>query len=251
VRRFYLPPEALNRPTPVITGADANHIRNVLRLRPGRTIALFDGLGSAYEATIIDMSAEAVAVSLGPKLGSDTESPVAITLAPALLKSGKMDPLLRQATELGISRWMPFIAERSVPAPDHRRTEKKRTRWQTIAREAMKQCRRNRMPEIGGIFAWDAILDVADTSDLSLMFWEGEGDPADLLSLSETAPRPETILVIIGPEGGFTDSEIRRARDRDILSLSLGPRILRAETAILTACALVQYLFGDLRQKSS
>jgi 16S rRNA (uracil1498-N3)-methyltransferase len=251
MRRFYLPPETLDRPTPLITGADANHIRNVLRLRPGHTIALFDGLGNAYSATITDISAEAVAVSLGPKLGSDTESPVAITLAPALLKSGKMDTLLRQTTELGISRWAPFIADRSVPAPDSRRAEKKRSRWQSIARESMKQCRRNRMPEIGGIVGWDEILGMADDADLSLIFWEGEDEPADLLSLKKTSPPPETILVIVGPEGGFTGSEVRRARDRNILSVSLGPRILRAETAVLTACALVQYLFGDLKQKSS
>jgi 16S rRNA (uracil1498-N3)-methyltransferase len=250
MRRFYLPPEALNTPEPVISGPDANHIKNVLRLKPGQTIAVFDGQGNAYEAVIRTLSTDSVAISPGAAVRSEPNRPVEITLAQALLKSGKMDTLVRQITELGIARWAPFIAERSVPRPDPGRAGKKRARWETIAREAMKQCGRNRMPEVGGVAGFDDILEMTTDTDLSLIFYEAEKTPIDLLSLSESMPRPKTLLIIVGPEGGFTESEIERAEAFNILRGSLGPRILRAETAALAAATLIQFLFGDMREKT-
>lgn len=246
MRRFYLPPEAWQSAEPLLTGLDANHIRNVLRLNPGDAIAVFDGRGMVCNAAIRRISGEGVAISLGAASTSETTPPVAITLAQALLKSGKMDALVRPLTELGIARWAPFLAERSVPSPDSKRSEKKRARWETIAREAMKQCRRNRMPEIKTVARFDDILEMTAGSDLSLIFHEDETAPADLLSLRESMPGPASILVIIGPEGGFAPSEIEQAGARDILNASLGPRILRAENAAVVAVALVQFLFGDM-----
>lgn len=250
MRRFYLPPEALKTPEPIISGPDANHIKNVLRLKPGQTIVVFDGRGNAHEAVINAISADGVAISPGPAMPPAPDRSVKITLAQALLKSGKMDTLVRQITELGIARWAPFIAERSVSSPDPRRADKKRARWETIAREALKQCRRNRMPEIGGVVGFDDILKLTADTDLSLIFYEAEKAPIDLLSLRESMPRPETLLIIVGPEGGFTESEMEQARAFNIPCGSLGPRILRAETAALAAAALVQFLFGDMRQKT-
>ncbi len=246
MRRFYLSPDALTAPEPVLTGPDANHIKNVLRLQPGHGIAVFDGQGNAWEANIRTVDPDRVTIALGNPLPSHTDGPAPIILAQALLKANKMDPLVRQITELGVAHWAPFMAERSVPSPDSKRMEKKRSRWRTIAQEALKQCGRNRMPEINGIVSFDHILTMSKDCDVRLIFWEDETAPVDLRSLAQAIPRPGRILIILGPEGGFTPSEIARARTANLQCATLGPRILRAETATLAACTLIQFLFGDL-----
>jgi len=241
LRRFYSPQKLSESLTFNISGSDAGHIRKVLRLKKGDAICVFDGRGHEFECCIKSISHDNVTAKVVRAYPRKPEPNVHITLAQAMLKSNKMDTLVRQATELGITRWMPFFCERSVPRPDGTRIEARKKRWNRIMHEALKQCRRNSVMEICDPVSWEKLLEQGESGDLKIVFWENETKP--LAGPTENYSR---IMVILGPEGGFSSNEIDLARTHGYKTLSMGPRILRAETAALSACVLMQYLFGDM-----
>jgi 16S rRNA (uracil1498-N3)-methyltransferase len=244
LRRFYISPEMILAPNPEITGSDAGHICRVLRLSAGDAVELFDGTGNGYRAQIISASPQQVQFTIENTFALLSESSVQITLAQGILKDRKMDELIRPLTELGINCWMPFYAARSVPVPGRKGLGKRLDRWEKIALEAVKQCRRGRVPKITPVKTFDDMLAASTGCELKLIFWESASRAFDL---PRTAPRkPQKIMVVVGPEGGFDPDEVRRARAHGFLTVGLGPRILRAKTATLSACALVQYRFGDM-----
>lgn len=249
MRRFFIDSSELRAPEPAIRKADARHIKNVLRLRPGDRILLIDGSGFEHEARIERFDDGAVIVSILRRIPTTAESPLEITLAQALVKDKKMDRLVRQLTELGISRWVPFAAERSVPRPDEKRIAARISRWEKIAREAVKQCRRGRAPVIGPLLSFGETLDMARGYDMKIAFWEAEARGPDRPGI-DPAGGIKTLFVLIGPEGGFSSREMTAARGCGFTTLSLGPRILRTETATVAAATLAQYLFGDMGQNS-
>jgi len=233
-----------------ITGTDARHIKTVLRMKPGDKIGLFDGKGFEYVAKIIDLSPGRVQASIIRRFPSTAESPLKIIIAQALLKEKKMDGLVRQLSELGIVKWIPFIAERSVPRPDKKQLLARTKRWEKIAKEALKQCRRGCIMEIGKTVSFEEMLNLGQFCDLKVVFWEDELKPVHA-NLLESNERIITVFALIGPEGGFTRKEIEKAGELGFITVGLGPRILRAETATVTACVLLQYLFGDMSQNKS
>jgi len=245
MRYFFIEHAQSTGSTLVITGSDARHIKTVLRLKSGDKIGLFDGKGFEYEAKIVDLSSGKVKVSVIRRFPSAAESPVQITVAQGFLKEKKMDGLVRQLSELGINKWNPFIADRSVPRPDKKQLSARTKRWEKISKEAIKQCKRGCIMEIGDTVSFEEILNLSQTADLKIAFWENELQP-----LNAELPRPDRninkIYALLGPEGGFTQQEIESARDRGFVTASLGPRILRAETATVAACVLLQHLFGDM-----
>ena len=249
MRYFFIEQSAIPGSTSIITGLDARHIKTVLRLKPGDKIGLFDGRGYEYRAEIITFSPGRVEVSISDSFPSTAESPVQIVIAQAFLKEKKMDGLVRQLTELGVTQWVPFFSERSVPRPDKKQLSARTTRWKKITQEALKQCRRGRVMKIGEIVSFEEVLNLEDSCDLKIIFWENE-----LKLVNDKLPKPNrqinTIFAMLGPEGGFTFREIQSARDRGFVTAALGPRILRAETATIAASVLLQYLFGDMSQKN-
>jgi 16S rRNA (uracil1498-N3)-methyltransferase len=251
MRRFFIDKnKVVGSAAPLaITGPDAKHIAKVLRLKPGDRIGLFDGAGSTYEASILDVSPTCVNVSVLRSLSLRTESPVQITIAQALLKEKKMDTLVRQLTELGMAVWAPFLAARSVPRPDQQRLAARKVRWEKIAQEAVKQCEKGCVPEIRLPVLYEAILTAGREYDVKVVFWEKESRPLSPTSAS-IDQHVRTVLLVLGPEGGFTSREIETAKTYGFQTVSLGPRILRSETAAVAACTLAQYIFGDLGQKS-
>jgi len=217
---------------------------NVLRLKAGDRVVLFDGTGREYAAVIQAISSGVVRLAVLDSRPGLAESPARITVAQGFLKDKKMDALIRQLTELGISRWIPFCGARSVARPDAERLTRRSERWCKIATEALKQCRRSQPPTIEPAADFSAVLQLAASAAVKLIFWEAASTPlrvdaAGAISTGE-------VFMILGPEGGFTENEIEQARRAGFKSVSLGPRILRAETAALTASALAQFFFGDL-----
>ncbi len=245
MRYFFIEHAQSTGSTLVITGSDARHIKTVLRLKSGDKIGLFDGKGFEYQAKIVDLSTGRVKVSVIRRFPSAAESPVQITVAQGFLKEKKMDGLVRQLSELGINKWNPFIADRSVPRPDKKQLSARTKRWEKISKEAIKQCKRGCIMEIGDTVSFEEILNISQTAELKIAFWEDELQP-----LNAKFPRLDRkinkIYALLGPEGGFTQQEIESARDRGFVTASLGPRILRAETATVAACVLLQHLFGDM-----
>jgi 16S rRNA (uracil1498-N3)-methyltransferase len=233
-----------------LKGSEAKHIKNVLRLKPGDEIGLFDGQGREYLARIAAFSGNDIEIEILRSFPSAAESNIDITVAQAYLKERKMDGLVRQLTELGVLKWIPFFAERSISRPDDARLATRRKRWIKIAREALKQSKRGRLLEIGIPVSFEKLLNLASGYDLKIVFWENESNPFDVADFHRSDDALKQILVMLGPEGGFTESEIDTATARGFTTVGLGPRILRAETATLAAVTLVQYLFGDMGKKS-
>ncbi len=251
MRRFHVGAGKIDAAGPggkvLLSSTDANHVRNVLRLRPGDPVRLFDGSGVEYDARISVISADGgVQATVAGSVVPGTESPAEITIAQGFLKEKKMDTLIRQLTELGICRWIPFFAERSVARPDARRLRARKERWEKIAAESLKQCRRSRIPEIGETLSYHEMIAASTAADLRIVFWEkSTAEDPNLFSLSGAGPF-STVFAVLGPEGGLSEAEIDAARAAGFVTAALGPRILRAETAAVAACALLQYFLGDL-----
>jgi 16S rRNA (uracil1498-N3)-methyltransferase len=246
MRHFFIELPEKNKTTVSLKGSEARHIKNVLRLKAGDTIRLFDGSGFEYLAVITDLTGGRVELSIKQKSSAVTESPVQLIVAQGYLKQKKMDNLIRPLCELGMTRWIPFFSERSVPRPDKNRLADRTRRWQKIARESFKQCRRSILPQIEVPVSFDEMLAHGQFCDLNIIFWEDETRSLKRSAAADTTLPIKRILVVLGPEGGFTGREIDSAKDAGFTVAGLGPRILRAETASLAVCTLMQYIFGDL-----
>jgi len=239
-----------SNPCVIIEGPDARHIKNVLRLKPGEIIGLFDGRGMEYTARIESFHSAGIQVRVLVSRPSQAESSVDITVAQAMLKERKMDGLVRQLTELGTLRWVPFYAQRSIPKPDRRRAAVRVERWEKISREALKQCKRGRVMEIQSPTTLREVFVEARASDLKIVFWENEACALDAANLPPRGKAIQQIFAVLGPEGGFSEQEIDAARADGFITAGLGPRILRAETAAVAAATLLQFLYGDLGKKT-
>ncbi len=231
-----------------LTGSDAHHIRNVLRLKSGDSIILFNRNGDEFKARIEGFEGEAVIALLLALRRPVRESPVSIALAQAMLKEKKMDRVVRQLCEIGVFAWIPFFGARSVARPAEKKLDARAERWRKISVEAAKQSRRLQALRILPAGDMEAALAAAEGFDLKIAFWEGApvsgGWPNPGIS-------PDSVFLLVGPEGGFAEEEVVRARDWGFIPASLGPRILRAETAAVVACALAQHRYGDLGSASS
>ncbi len=241
MQKFIVDPKMTTEPVS-ITGQDARHICRVLRLKPGDPISMTDGKGMDCKGTIVSVSLDHVQVKITEQNTGRTESDLHLTLCTAMLKHKKMDEIVNQAVQLGVTRWVPFYSSRSVPLSNPKREARQFERWQTIARESLKQCRRSCLVEILPPMDFQQVLAFSKGCSHRLAFWEASDRP-----LTGTAPGENNkAVVLIGPEGGFEEEEIRCAVESGFISYSLGPRILRAETAAVCACGLIQYLLGDM-----
>jgi len=229
-----------------IDGAQAHHIKNVLRLQPGDRLKLFDGTGYEYEAVISSLGAKKVEIEIQRKLKASVSAGARIIVAQAFLKEKKMDDLVRRLSELGIAGWVPFFSQRSIARPAKDRLAGRVQRWKRIATEALKQCRRTDILEISDALSFEGLLELSQPCDLKIVFWENEDMPLEREVAPRTAHMLQSIMLMLGPEGGFTGQEIEAARQSGFFTAGLGPRILRAETATLAASTLVQYLYGDM-----
>jgi 16S rRNA (uracil1498-N3)-methyltransferase len=245
MRRFFLDSRNVHSDRATITGPDVRHIRTVLRLKPGDEILLFDGEGFEYRARIVGSTSETISLLILDQYPSISESPVEITWGQALLKARKMDCIVRQLTELGTYAFIPFLAERSVPKADPGRLAERVDRWQTIAKEALKQCGRTRPPHIGPVASFKKLVTAPKHYDLKIILHDHPSAP-EFQSFSGRARDVGKVLALVGPEGGFTDEEVKLAINCSFNCISLGPRILKSDTAAVAAAAILQYTFGDL-----
>ncbi|MBF0199838.1 MAG: 16S rRNA (uracil(1498)-N(3))-methyltransferase [Desulfamplus sp.] len=236
-----------------IKGNEARHMINVLRLSKGDEVQLADGRGNHYLARIENVSKGEADLAILGTATMEAESPVHITMAQGVLKDKKMDTILRHLTELGIVEWHPFFAKRSVPSPVPEKDKARLERWERIARESMKQCGRSLLPEIHPPCSFNELMTLSDRYDEKIIFSETSEYPIDILKEKHCSNHGAVpwvkIIAMIGPEGGFTKEETSVAVERGFSSFSLGPRILRAETASIAACALIQNILGDLGKR--
>src|SRR5262249_5185395 len=241
--RVYVRPEAVDADRVRFDAAEAHHLRRVLRLRLGAVVEATDGSGRLYTVRLVGLDADGAWGAIEARTEPARESPCAITLAQAILKGDRMSWLVQKATELGVARIIPMETARVVARPATGATGR-HSRWERIAREAVKQCGRVVVPAVTPPRAFAEVLPEIPEPDAARGCCEGGGRAlAD--TANETAAGAR-LLLLVGPEGGFTSEEVGQAEEAGAQLVSLGPRILRAESAGVTALALCQFLFGDL-----
>jgi 16S rRNA (uracil1498-N3)-methyltransferase len=247
MRRFFVESENIVGPTAVLTGAEARHITAVLRLAPGTTIRLFDGSGSYFEALITKASPtriETKIISITPYIEATEDFPPALHLGIGLLKGKKMDFIIQKITELGISTLHPF---RSQYCASYDLAANRLSRWQKIAMEACKQCNRPKPPDLHDVTDYKDMLSDSGqyVNELKLIFWEEEGQKSLQEALGPLR-QIKSALILIGPEGGFSSGEVADAVAAGYQPVTLGSRILRAETAVIAAVSILQHELGNL-----
>jgi len=242
--RFFVPRKNITDQRATVEGPELDHLRKVLRLGPGDSIIVFDDAGWEHEAVIRSLSAQAAEIDVLRSFQAERESPLQLTLAVGLTKGEKMDFVVEKATELGAQAIVPFVSAYTVPKLDQRKIEKRGERWQKIALAAAKQCGRTRIPEIFPLINFENMVQQT-AGPLNLLFWEKEAHQT-LKQVHATDPDARSIFLVTGPEGGLSDQEADLAQQHGFKAIRLGRRILRAETAAVTAASLVQFLWGDL-----
>lgn len=246
MKRFFIEKIDGNENNIVISGSEANHIIKVMRMQVGDRFTLLDRKGNRFQARITSFENHEVNVNLEEQIPSPPPLPLKIVLCQSLLKSRAMDDVIRKTSELGVSHIIPFISERTVVKLPANKVDGKLTRWREIALNATKQSDRHKPPEIGPVFPIkDLYSAFSADSILKLILWEEEKF-CDIKSILQKTLPLDHVIGIIGPEGGFTRSEISMAKAAGFLSVSLGQRILKADTAAITVSAIIQYELGDL-----
>lgn len=238
-RRFFAPPSAFNfgKRTVTLTSDEARHLREVLRLKAGDEVQVFDGEGKEFRAAVSQARREFAELEIRDEIEAmRPESPLELTLAVALLKGEKFDLVVQKGTELGVKRFIPLVTRYAdIKLRDESDAAKRVARWQRIALEAAKQSGRAVVPEVLMPVPFGTVI--GDNS--CLMFSEREGQRLNM--------DLKTIIAIIGSEGGWSDEELDQARAANVPIVTLGGRILRAETAAIATAALLQHRYGDLK----
>lgn len=249
-RRFFINPTAINQSTAILSDQEAHHIKNVLRLKSGDQIKLFDGTGKTYLTIIDHFTKDAIQlriISVAEEAAAETPQ---LIISQALLTGKKMDLVIQKATELGVHTLQPFIAERCS------RTDisaAKGQRWDRIILESCKQCGRPQPMTCPPPIDFDELISLNTENTVKLIFWEEEQKQTlQQIFSSQPVDRPlmtGPLLALIGPEGGFNASEINRAVAAGFQPVTLGRRVLRAETAAIAVMAILQFLLGNLARE--
>jgi 16S rRNA (uracil1498-N3)-methyltransferase len=245
--RFILTGAALEEGAELALPDDIAHqARDVLRLAPGDTLALLDGRGGAWTATLVAVGRAGVRARLGARAEAGGEPRARIVLYQGMPKAAKFEWVLQKGTELGVAAFVPLRTERSVTGAEDVGPSK-RARWQRILIEATEQCGRARVPELAEPLTLAEAVRTLPPGALALIPWERERATSLRAALAaEANMATPAIHLFIGPEGGFAEGEVALARDHGMVPVSLGPRILRAETAAIAAVALALAATGDL-----
>ncbi|MFH0782710.1 MAG: 16S rRNA (uracil(1498)-N(3))-methyltransferase [Pseudomonadota bacterium] len=243
MRRFYFHPQSRRGDTIFLSEEESRHVVKVLRLPVGSEVELLDGQGTVYRASIVATGGRQVEARIEAVVAQDPGVAKTVWVAQGILKGEKMDTVVQKCTELGVTRLSPFESSRCQGKADFGQNRKRHERWQRIGLAACKQCLRPRFMQIDAPMSLADFLQNTD-APLRLLFWEEEKNVhlQDISTLQEA----QNVALMLGPEGGFSREEIDLARQFGWTTVSLGERILRAETATLTAVSIVQFLIGNL-----
>jgi 16S rRNA (uracil1498-N3)-methyltransferase len=224
----------------IVGGSAANHVMRVLRLRDGDSLTLFDGRGGEYGARISGLRKDSVQVDVLEHRQAERESALNLTLAQGISRGERMDWVMQKATELGVTRIVPVITERTMVKLDERQSERKLQHWRGIVIAACEQCGRNRVPEVAEPIAYYEVIRAIEPGATRILL-----SPNGTLRASEL-PRSQHIGMLIGPEGGLSENEQEAAVAAGFQQVRMGPRVLRTETAAIAALTVLQHDFGDI-----
>ena len=228
--------------TAVLSGTEAGHMLRSLRLSVGDSFHAFDEEGTRYRMRILEATSRSLRAEVLETFAPEPPPPLAVTLLVGLPKADKMDFILEKATELGVSRVVPFRSSRTIPRLDPADAKKRLLRWERVALAAAKQCGSGRVPEVLGIVTFSDALRDAARHDARVIFYEGERE-FSLKGVLSGMRDVKDIALVVGPEGGFSPDEVRDAVAAGCRCAGLGSRILRVETAALAVLSMVMYHF--------
>jgi len=244
MRKIFVDKEKIKENFAYIEGKDTHHIINVLRLKKGDEIVISDG-STEYQTSIYGVEKNRVILFLESKLQSNTESSIEIALFQGLPKSDKMELIIQKCTEIGVKKFIPIITRYSVVDIKNSNLNKKIERWNKISREACKQSGRTSLPEICMPISFEEALKQIEEFDLCIIPYEKE-KTLKLKEVLDGVKNIKKVAIFVGPEGGFSEEEVDLALRYSAKLVSLGPRILRTETAAISVCSIVMYELGDM-----
>lgn len=247
LHRIFIAPENINDKRVVIDEEQARHIEKVLRLKTGNNLIAFDGSGNEYSLRLAGRVDGNLVGEIDGVQGKIDEPSLRLILVQGIAKGDKMDTIVQKAVELGISIIYPVVTRYTVVRLEQKKAAKKVERWQIIAREACKQCRRSIIPEVKPVMELLNLYSVIGSKP-AIMLYEKEIDTRlkTVLQQKQNRFNSNELYLLVGPEGGFSDYEVTEAKKQGILTAGLGPRILRTETAGLAAASIIMYEYGDL-----
>ena len=250
IPRIYSP-DALENKTTCELGADnLKYLKQVMRLKSGDRINIFDGFGREYEAIIVGFSTKTVFIELREIIPT-IDKQIRITLAQAIPKAGKLDTIVKSVAELGADVIIPFDAARSVGRIADDKSSLKVARWQKIAGEAARSSHSSHIAQVSKVSSYTEMIALASGDALKLIFWEEESQNTikDILT-DETRTATKDFFIVIGPEGGFSKDEVMMAKETGFISVSLGKQILKVETAAAAILSIIQYEKGIFSHRS-
>lgn len=239
---FYVDRRNISGDTAVLSGTEAGHMLRSLRLRTGDAFYAFDEEGNRYRMRILEATSRSLRAEVLESFPPEPAPEAAVTLMVGLPKADKMDFILQKATELGCSRVIPFRSSRTIPRLDPRDARKRLLRWERIALAAAKQCGSGRFPEISSLLSYPDALRAVAKAEGKIIFYEGEGR-FGLKNVLSGLRKISSVALLVGPEGGFSEDEVKEAERSGFLRAGLGPRILRVETAAVAALSMTMYHF--------
>jgi 16S rRNA (uracil1498-N3)-methyltransferase len=245
MQRYFVEPNAIGSDLVTITGDDVKHIVRVMRMEAGDEVIVCDGRGQAYRVELTDLGDKAVIGRIVEPLHDEVESKVKITLAQGLPKGDKMELIVQKGTEVGISAFIPLDMKRCIVQYDHKKEAKRRERWEKIAKEAAEQAHRTIIPEVTEGKTFKQWMLTLNEYDLVIVPYEAE-KAKGIREVLGSHPNVENICVLIGPEGGIASEEIDTALAAGAIPVTLGPRIMRTETAGLVAATCVLYHYDQM-----
>lgn len=237
MHRSFTEPENVSESNVIVSADEAKHIKNVLRMKEGDTFIAFDGTGSDYSCRITKVGVEIEAQVLSVSFNK-SEPNINVTLYQAYPKSAKMEEIVQKAVELGVHRVVPFISQRCVKRPEDA------SRLRRVALAAVKQCGRSVLPVVDDVLRFDSAFSLMQKHDKLIVCWEEERETPLKMALAGNA---ENIGVVIGPEGGLEAAEVEKMRGAGGVSVTLGPRIMRTETAGIAVLAAIFYDKGQMQ----
>ena len=242
MHKFFADPESIGESSIKICGDDAHHLSKVLRLKEDDDVIVCDKNGTDYYCGIESITKDEVVCRIFKKQISDTEPNICITLYQGVPKGDKLETVIQKCVELGCVKIVPVAMKRSVAVIKDK--EKKKQRMQKIAYEAAKQCGRAKIPEVSLCMSFKEALADSVSADLKLLAYESETENS-LKSALFNNKNAKNISLFIGPEGGFSDEEVSLAKADGFKTITLGPRILRTETAPIACVSAIMYELGD------
>lgn len=243
---FFVEPSQISENEVVIVGNDVNHIKNVLRMRPGEELSVSNGVDNReYRCGIEEISEDRILCRLRFVKEDGMELPSKVYLFQGLPKADKMELIIQKAVELGVYEIIPVSTKRAVVKLDEKKAKTKAARWQTIAEAAAKQSKRRVVPEVKNVMTMKQAVEYAETMDVKLIPYELADGMQETKKRIASLQAGQTIAVFIGPEGGFEESEIEAAVRAGICPITMGKRILRTETAGFTILAWIMYQLED------